>query len=316
MIPRDDDGNHVADAWERQMNVQGTRDADEDRVPGQDRTGDGLTYFDEYRGFVVVEGGVKVFRRFDPKRKELLVVDPDGIFDSALWEQASGIVAHKLDDSLIAGGEDPEASRVVNFNSDSGHPKYAVRVASVAGIIDPDDPEEENKEQNLGKTECEQCRSPKDADFCKVFPNRIRVKIQDLYLWLGLALAQPTSPQGQELAGAGFPPWLAQRAFDKMRDPAGREALVRQFITQVAIHEVGHACGLSDHDSGSPPGESGAAVRACPMYIPADTTYHRFILLQTLFRPDATLAMQYSKFCRGVGLPEFDCFRKLNVKDW
>src|SRR5208283_67473 len=112
-IPRDDDGNHVADAWERQMNVHGTQDADEDQVPGQDRTGDGLTYFDEYRGFVVVENGDKVFRRFDPKRKELLVIDPAGIFDSAIWEQASGIVAHMLDESLIAGGGDAEASRVV-----------------------------------------------------------------------------------------------------------------------------------------------------------------------------------------------------------
>jgi hypothetical protein len=313
-IPRDDDGNHVADAWERQMNVHGTQDADEDQVPGQDRTGDGLTYFDEYRGFVVVENGDKVFRRFDPKRKELLVIDPAGIFDSAIWEQASGIVAHMLDESLIAGGGDAEASRVVNFNSDSGHPKYAVRVVSMPGISDPDDPG--GKNQSMGKTPCGQCRSPKDADSCKVFPARIRAKIEDLYLWLGLALAQPTSPQGQELAGAGFPPWLAQRALDKLRDPASREALARQLITLIAIHEVGHACGLSDHQSGSPPGLSGAPVRACPMYIPADTTYHRFILLQTLFRPDADLPMQYSRFCRGVGLPEFDCFRKLNVKDW
>ena len=52
------------------------------------------------------------------------------------------------------------------------------------------------------------------------------------------------------------------------------------------------------------------------MYYPAEVVYHRFILLQTLFRPDADLSMQYSRFCRGVGLPEFDCFRKLNVKDW
>ena len=103
-IPRDDDRNHVADAWDQQMNAHGTQDSDEDQVPGQDRTGDGLTYFDEYRGFVVVENGAKVFRRFDPKRKELLVIDPAGIFDSALWEQASGIVAHMLDESLILGG--------------------------------------------------------------------------------------------------------------------------------------------------------------------------------------------------------------------
>src|SRR5208283_4795057 len=138
------------------------------------------------------------------------------------------------------------------------------------GIDDKEDPQEKNRMQNLGKTFCGQCRSPKDADSCKVFPDRITAKIEDLYQWLGLALAQPTSPQGQELAGAGFPPWLAQRALDSLRVPAIREALVRQFITQIAIHEVGHACGLSDHQSGSPPGMRGAPVRACPMYIPAD----------------------------------------------
>src|SRR5208337_128410 len=133
-------------------------------------------------------------------------------------------------------------SRLVNFNSDSGHPKYAVRLVSMPGISDPDDPEGEN--QSMGITNCVECRSPKDAKSCKVFPARIRAKIEDLYQWLGLALAQPTSPQGQELAGAGFPPWLEQRALDNLRIPAIREALARQLITLIAIHEVGHACGL------------------------------------------------------------------------
>ena len=59
----------------------------------------------------------------------------------------------------------------------------------------------------------------------------------------------------------------------------------------------------------------GAPVRACLIYISADSAYHR-VILQTLFRHDADRPMQCSRFCRGVGLPEFDCSRKLNVKGW
>ncbi|MFB3827193.1 MAG: hypothetical protein ACE15B_10510 [Bryobacteraceae bacterium] len=313
-IPRDDDNNKIADAWERPRKAAGDANADDETVAGQDRKGDGLTLFDEYRGLVVLEGGEKVHKRLDPQVKEIFVIDPDAIFNTEIWLQASGVTAHKIDESMIAGGADGEESRVVNFNAE-GRKKYAIRVVAMPGAEDPADPGGTNS--SMGYTECGECRMPKDADVCRVFPARIRAKIEDLFRWLSAAVAGP-GPEAQELAGFGFPPWLPKQALQNLQNPAAREALVRQMQTQIAIHEVGHAVSLKDHDRGSPKGAEDA-VRECPMYYPKEITYQRFIILQTLFRGGAPMPMRYARFCRGLaGLQQqgFNCHARINVKDW
>lgn len=316
-IPRDDDNNKIADAWERQVGQAANPQEDRDPAPGQGRPGDGLTVFDEYRGLVVLDpGGNKVHRRFDPRVRELVVVDSGNIFDAGLWLSASGVQAVKVDESMIAGGGDPEESRVVNFNLSGEKKKYAVRVMTMPGNDDPDDPGKTNP--STGYTACGDCRMPKDADYCKVFPSRIRKQVEDLYQWLSAAVTKPGSPESIELSGAGLPPWLAQRALERLRDPAARAALVNQLTTQTAIHEVGHAVALADHKSGSPKGAEDP-VRECPMYYPANITYWRFVVLQTLFRPDASLPMRYTKFCRGLQALQgqgYNCFERVNVADW
>jgi len=319
VVPRDDDGNKIADAWERQMKLGPRRDvmADKDTAPGRDRAGDGLTVFDEYRGLVILENGVKTFKRFNPLVQEVFVVDPSGSFDAALWRQASDVTACKVDETMLAGGADREESRVINFNADDGeHKKYAIRVETMPGDKDPDDPAKQDP--SMGQTACGQCRSPKDADYCRVFPYRIRVRFEDLFRWLSVALAKPGSPESQELDASGYPRWLAQRALDKLRDPAAREGLVRQLVTLITIHEVGHAVGLEHHAKGAPKGAEDP-VRECPMYYPNDVIYQRFVILQTLFRPDAGLPMRYTKFCRGLAALQgqgFNCYARITVADW
>lgn len=318
MIPRDDDNDRIADSWQRQMGIaaQPNPNADEDKVTGQDRVGDGLTAADEYRGLVILDGGVKAHKRFDPRVKEMFVVDDGGIFDLALWLSASGITAYKVDDSMLAGGANPEESRVVNFNASADKKKYAVRVLTMPGDSDPDDPGKTNP--STGYTACGECRMPKDADYCKVFPTRIRKQVEDLFRWLSAAVTQPGSPEAQQLASLGLPPSLPQQALAKLRNPAAREAMVRQLTAQNAIHEVGHAVSLKDHQKGSPKGAEDP-VRECPMYYPADVTYRRFIVLQTLFRQDSSLPMRYTKFCRGIASLQkegYNCFARINVADW
>ncbi len=317
-IPRDDDNNRIADAWERQMGFASAANPQEDKDPSPGgRAGDGLTVFDEYRGLVILDpAGGKRHRRFDPRVRELAVVDPGGIFDTGLWFNASGVEAVKMDESMIAGGSDPEESRVVNFNGSGDKKKYAVRVITMAGDDDPDDPGKTNP--SPGYTACGECRSPKDADYCKVFPSRIRKQIEDLYQWLNTAVTQPGSAESQQLASVGLPAWLPKQALDRLRDPAARAALVNQFIAQTAIHEVGHAVSLADHKSGSPKG-SEDPVRECPMYYPANVTFWRYIVLQTLFRPGASMPMRYTKFCRGLQALRgqgYDCFSRITVADW
>lgn len=278
--------------------------------------GDGLTVADEYRGLVILDGGVKAHKRFDPRVKEMFVVDDGGIFDLALWLSASGITAYKVDESMLAGGANPEESRVVNFNASTDKKKYAVRVLTMPGDSDPDDPGKTNP--STGYTACGECRMPKDADYCKVFPTRIRKQVEDLFRWLSAAVTQPGSPEGQQLANLGLPPRLPQQALEKLRNPEAREAMVRQLTTQNAIHEVRHAVSLKDHQKGSPKGAEDP-VRECPMYYPADVTYRCFIVLQALFRRDSSLPVRYKKFCRGLASLQkegYNCFARINVADW
>jgi hypothetical protein len=192
----------IADAWERQiglppnLNVQ----ADKDTAPGQDRVGDGLTVFDEYRGLAVLDSkGAKVHRRFDPRVRELVVVDPENIFDADLWFKVSGVQVLKMDESIIAGGAGAEASRVVNFNTDdAGHYRYAVRVKTMTPAEDMEG--ERDSDPRLGLTPCGDCRSPKDADFAAVVPDRVRRVVEREYQNLIKATSDPASPQARLLA--------------------------------------------------------------------------------------------------------------------
>jgi hypothetical protein len=302
-IPRDTDGNKIADAWEGQaLDPQ----ADDEEVSGQNAKGDGLTVAAEYRGFVVLENDRKVLRRLNPKRKELFVIDAGGIFDTAAWERASEIVAYKLDESMVQGGSGRE-SRIVNFLSPSDRPKYAVRLETMSGTTDPDDPKGAGSE--WGYTTDWPISSPKDAVTCRVFKDRIRATMNELYLWLGKALTVPGSPEEAELNELGLPRFVAQNALSQLSG-GGLDQLVNQLIRYSAIHEVGHALGVPGHvnDKGE---EEASGPKICPMRYRTKKGSQRGLILQVLFGPDAALPGETKMFCR----TEFDCFRKLNVKD-
>ncbi len=118
-IPLDDNRNHLADAWEvgETGHLRGAAAEDEEDLPkGKSGcTGDGLSLYEEYRGFRV-KG---VHRRGDPDRKDLFVCDRTsgkvagpGIdrFSAATW-----LAVHRLDMEEL--GED----RVVNPNGGTAH---------------------------------------------------------------------------------------------------------------------------------------------------------------------------------------------------
>jgi hypothetical protein len=55
------------------------------------------------------------------------------------------------------------------------------------------------------------------------------------------------------------------------------------------------------------------------MYYPNTATYQRWIILQSLFRPEADMPMRYVQFCRGLESLQtdgFNCYARLNVADW
>lgn len=303
-IPRDEDGNRIADAWE---GTAREASADDEEVAGQTARGDGLTVASEYRGLVILQDGAKVHKRLNPKRKELFVIDAGGIFDTGAWERASDIVAYKVDDSMVqssSGGRSP----IVNFlpGPDSRH-KYAVRLETVAGDKDPDNPDDASGD--WGYTTEWPINSPKDVVACRVFRDRIRASLNTLYLWLGKALTVPGSPEEAELQASGFPKFLAQRALNQL-GPGQVENLASQLIRLSAIHEMGHALGAPGHVDADG-NEARIGAKTCPMRYLGQKGAKQLIILQTLFAPDAALPGEVKRFCND----RFQCFRKLNVKD-
>ena len=75
-LPYDEDGNHIADAWEDEKGVKGqSAELDDEQEPPGDRTnGDGLTLWEEYRGFL--EDGKHI--RGNPKKKDYFIADTVG----------------------------------------------------------------------------------------------------------------------------------------------------------------------------------------------------------------------------------------------
>ncbi len=82
-LPKDDNGNKIADKWENDNNIytSNTSNAqalvrkDTDPGPNPNLTGDGISVFDEYRGFMLQKGNTNTneFKRLDPNKPEFFV---------------------------------------------------------------------------------------------------------------------------------------------------------------------------------------------------------------------------------------------------
>ncbi|HPB02959.1 MAG TPA: hypothetical protein PLZ67_08395, partial [Bacteroidales bacterium] len=92
-VPNDQDGNHIADDWEKQLGVVGIdKQVDKDKLPtGQNREGDGLTAFEEYRGFISEKDVIAACDgdhtkrtgkhvRTSPICRDVFIYDADGLF--------------------------------------------------------------------------------------------------------------------------------------------------------------------------------------------------------------------------------------------
>ncbi len=154
-IPKDDNNNHVADAWE----VTGESTdamADEDSSPTGDHNGDVLSYYEEYRGFHIssqitpvpyIEGRTldRNHVRTDPGRKDIFIYDKGNL--GLGYFAASGMAIHGLqkDEFTKVDVNDPkkENSLVVNFNYGYAHlgdDKANMHVIQLIDGVPPDDP--------------------------------------------------------------------------------------------------------------------------------------------------------------------------------
>jgi hypothetical protein len=123
-IPVDDDGNRIADAWERQTGITPGLPPtwDEAALPaGQSTLGDGISLYEKYRGFFV-KGN---HRRLDPHRKHLFIYDPTGWAELSSLDPDGVNFVKVLDCEVLfinntqwtGPGGSGAKKRVVNFNS-------------------------------------------------------------------------------------------------------------------------------------------------------------------------------------------------------
>ncbi len=112
-IPLDENGNHVADGFELFPERATASTADEDDTPaGDGNTGDGLTFYEEYRGFIVKGEHAST----SPFVKDLFVASDAANAEAGidLFTSKSGIV------TWLVNLDELDDERVINFNAKTG----------------------------------------------------------------------------------------------------------------------------------------------------------------------------------------------------
>ncbi|WP_430815652.1 hypothetical protein [Carboxylicivirga sp. RSCT41] len=244
LLPYDENGNHIADKWEKDMgifdrNLSATWDYDP--FPDQQRNnGDGYSNYEEYRGFY--EQG-HLFRegkneqvngkhvRTDPMYKDVFVYDQDGLFKEhyAPYNPAD-LNWHYIDHTLMkyTGNVEDDLNRWVNYrttNTYSNQKQYAmwVRYWPVGG----------NNPTSAGE-------SPMKKSCGHDYPGNAPLKC--IYM---VKITQ----QG------------ILNALSEISDQARKQRLFSELLTTTVIHEVGHGLGLKHHYNNIGTGEPDSDFR-------------------------------------------------------
>ena len=122
-LPKDDNNNHIADAWEKDKGVEElpAKWDEADQPAGQHTLGDGISLYEKYRGFVV-KG---YHQRLEPYKKHVFVYDPTGWALKTTTEPGGVSFIDALDCEVIfvdeknwtGPGGSGAKKRLVNFNS-------------------------------------------------------------------------------------------------------------------------------------------------------------------------------------------------------
>lgn len=136
-IPKDNNKNHIADRWEESYAGVGVLASDDGdaKPPGDGDGGDGLSLYEEYRGFRVQGGHI----RTSPLNRDLFVYDKHGLNlgDFAKSELALHLVTKEEFGTEESGAGNP---RVINFNRGTGQvgPQHVIglEIASLkSGVL-------------------------------------------------------------------------------------------------------------------------------------------------------------------------------------
>ena len=128
-VPKDDNLNHIADAWEDCYDLA-SKDAaaDDDNVPVGDGTnGDNVALYDEYRGFHI--GKDNHHERLSPVYKDLFIVDYDQL-GAGIYQKSTGVHVHLLTPQQTAiSDQNAAAHQAANYVTVNGHYGRAYAIA-------------------------------------------------------------------------------------------------------------------------------------------------------------------------------------------
>ena len=129
-IPEDDNDNKVADAWEKQVHLYEknlpAKDDNDENPKKQRENGDGLTLFEEYRGFNTIEDisadGSNLLRngnhvRTDPQYKDVFLLDESQKFTKYYKPNNAGKLNWHLVDKTMMEVETSIIAQVKSFSN-------------------------------------------------------------------------------------------------------------------------------------------------------------------------------------------------------
>jgi len=286
-IPYDTDEDRIADSWEDRHNVYDMDETwDEDPEPsGQNSNGDGISLYEEYRGFEDVN---YQYERLNPQLKELFIRDENGLVELSGFEAVSGLRVFYISEDQWTGADEWSDSfyklnvdsekRIVNFNSSGfGHSvdQHALHVVmKVKGekILKGDD--------TYGCVfSTLDCKSPGSTKYVAVFIDEIE----------------------QECRLTAETEMDADDTFTLKDEEI--EAMVKQLIIVTTLHEMGHGVGVEHHA----PHPYGGDKRCVMRYF----SLEEFILG---FEPWPSIYCQQSDSHNGTASGR-SCWSQIQVKD-
>ncbi|MDH5641945.1 MAG: hypothetical protein OEY28_11685, partial [Nitrospira sp.] len=296
-IPVDDDGNHIADKWEFDNGFYGKPpEWDEDSQPtGQVDNGDAVSYFEEYRGFFVLEGGRK-HKRLDPKVKEIFCVDKGKLLDPELWKGASGITVLKVDTSMVRGASFEEPDRIVDFCAGygDGPTKWCFHVHKQEGM---EDPLHGKPVSTFGYAMAGDC--PRDCEYVYIFVDRmdawVRKKMKN---YLEKIVNDPESKEAKAWGETGLPTFLVEKALESFKNEENVKRIVNELIALVTVHEAGHACGIDHHGSKKEGRGATSGVDGCPTRYFGDDDELKIVVIELLFPQKEGMSNKRAQFCK------------------
>jgi len=319
-IPFDQDEDKIADKWEDDYGVQTLApDWDEETGNGHTQPGDGLTLYEEYRGFFILPGNT--FKRTDPNIKDIFVIDYDGLFPPDVWKYTSGMNGYRVENSMTKNEGGPKESRIVDFNDGyaKNNHKYAARLVAIKIEGDTRDRIDSTKSlYGMAKSnDGPRAESPKDCDSTLVFTANISFDIHNITAVIYKMMTKFTDEQINDSAHMSRS--QCENLYRIFYNEAALEAAVKFYIMATVFHELGHTCGVIHHDENQPY----VGEYLCPMRY--KDSYTELLILQYTIIDilDFISSMQVVdisgivnkftvlKFCDS----QFNCYSQLYVKD-